>query len=314
MPVASADVWRILYAVSRYVFPLLAAVLVLSLLVYILSESRNRRERTRNLLGSGTVGELIVLSGSRNLDVNTWFPVPREGVLGAVRSCDLVIPCPGVRARHLDFSWEDGVGLLIRPHTGCEAFVNGIPVSCKTRAADMPLTHGSVLQVGSAILRLHLFAALDNTAAPVQPPVPDMVPPDSASVCFSAPPGTLESVNLVPPIASPGIAPPVTQPETAPSPVIFPVEMPSSELIPSDPVNKLPPVAQPGTALSPVIFPAKIPSSELVPSDPANIPTSFARPGASPSPMDQSPETALSETPPSPRPLRSDHWKEDLGE
>ena len=35
------------------------------------------------------MGELIVLSGGQDLDTNTWFPVPREGVLGSIRSCDL---------------------------------------------------------------------------------------------------------------------------------------------------------------------------------------------------------------------------------
>ena len=135
MPVASADVWKVLYTVSRYLFPVLAVSLVFLVLFFILSESRIRREKVHNLPGSGTVGELIVLSGSRDLDANTWFPVPREGVLGSVRSCDLVIPCPGVHTKHLDFSWEDGTGLLIRPRTGCEVQINGVPVTCRTHAA-----------------------------------------------------------------------------------------------------------------------------------------------------------------------------------
>ena len=169
MPVASVEVWRILYAVSRYLFPVLAAVTVFLVFLYMLTDSHARHDMVRSLPGSGTVGELVVLSGDRDLDTNTWFPVPREGVLGSVRSCDLVIPCPGVRPKHLDFSWRDGAGLLIRPRTGCEVLINGIPVDCRTNAAEIPLVHGSVLQVGSAVLRLHLFAALDNTAAPLQP-------------------------------------------------------------------------------------------------------------------------------------------------
>ena len=136
MPVASADVWKILYTVSRYLFPLLAVLLVFLILFYILSESRNRRERVRTRPGSGTVGELVVLSGGRDLDVNTWFPVPREGVLGSIRSCDLVIPCPGVRTKHLDFSWEDGTGLLIRPRTGWSTCF------CST-GRKRPITRGS---------------------------------------------------------------------------------------------------------------------------------------------------------------------------
>ena len=190
MPVASEDVWKILYSVSRYLFPLLAVSLFFLVLFYILSESRSRREKARGLPGTGTVGELVVLSGGDDLDVNTWFPVPREGVLGSVRSCDLVIPCPGVRTKHLDFFWEDGTGLLIRPRTGCEALVNGMSVTCRSRTADIPLTHGSVLQVGTAMLRLHLFAALDNTPAPVQP-APAEVPapaPGPSFVPFPGPP------------------------------------------------------------------------------------------------------------------------------
>ena len=201
MTAASPQVWDILYTVSRYLFPFLAVCLVLLVLLYILSESHARRDSVRSLPGAGTVGELIVLSGGRNLDVNTWFPVPREGVLGSVRSCDLVIPCPGVRSRHLDFSWEDGLGLLIRPCTGCEVQINGMAVDCRTNASAVPLTHGSVLQVGSAVLRLHLFAALDNTSAPVQPeavPIPDvpLQPPAPVSDhVFYSP----DSMQFVPP-------------------------------------------------------------------------------------------------------------------
>ena len=197
MPVVSADIWKILYTVSRYLFPVLAVSLVFLILLYILSESRIRREKLRTLPGSGTVGELVVLSGGRDLDANTWFPVPREGVLGSVRSCDLVIPCPGVRSKHLDFSWEDGKGMLIRPRTGCEVQINGTPVTCRTRVSDVPLTHGSVLQVGSAVLRLHLFAALDSSIVSVQSPQQDPALQGTAPVCAPFP---AASAAFVPPL------------------------------------------------------------------------------------------------------------------
>ena len=244
MPVISEEIWNILYTVSRYLFPLLALILVILILFYILSEGRLRREKVRGLPGCGTVGELIVLSGSRDLDINTWFPVPREGVLGSVRSCDLVIPCPGVHTKHLDFSWRDGLGLLIRPRTGCEVLVNGIPVTCRTNAADVPLQHGSVLQVGSAVLRLHLFAALDNTAAPDYTPVPgtlqpsaeDISPFPSAPACVPAPPGTFPAGQD--PVAQPAqisFMPAQPVPGTQPVPEPFPVperEEPSVPVLP----------------------------------------------------------------------------------
>lgn len=163
MPAASENVWNLLHTLARYLIPLLAFILVLAVLGFLLSEFRSRRERERSLPGFGTVGEMIVLSGGRHLDANTWFPVPREGVLGAIRSCDLVVPCAGVRARHLDFIWKDGTGLLIYPRSGCEVLIDGTPVSCRNGGVSVPMIHGSVLQVGEGVLRLHLFAALDHT-------------------------------------------------------------------------------------------------------------------------------------------------------
>lgn len=233
MPAASGDVYKILYSVGRYLLPILGLLLVLVVLAFVISEAHARRERVRGLPGSGTVGELIVLSGGRELDVNTWFPVPREGVLGSIRSCDLVIPCPGVRTKHLDFSWEDGIGLLIHPRTGCEAAVNGVPVTCRTNAAAVPLSHGGVLQVGSAVLRLHVFAALDTAAAAVMPqpseampagaemPVPPM-PASMPMPGFAPAPGVQEMPlqEMIPPQEVPlQESPPGVVPEEVPAPV-----------------------------------------------------------------------------------------------
>ena len=234
MPVVSGDIWKILYTVSRYLFPLLAVCLVFLVLFYILSESRNRREKVRGLPGSGTVGELIVLSGSRDLEANTWFPVPREGVLGSIRSCDLVIPCPGVHTRHLDFSWSDGLGLLLKPRTGCEVQVNGVPVTCRTRAADVPLTHGGILQVGSATLRLHLFAALDNTPASASPASAEMPPMTVPGfVPYPAQPGEPYSPVPVPPASMQTVPDPMIQSPDAPP-------LPAEDPLPPPAVSELP--------------------------------------------------------------------------
>ncbi len=281
MPVASADVWKVLYTVSRYLFPVLAVTLVFLVLFFILYESRIRREKVHNLPGSGTVGELIVLSGSRDLDANTWFPVPREGVLGSVRSCDLVIPCPGVHTKHLDFSWEDGTGLLIRPRTGCEVQINGVPVTCRTHAADVPLTHGAVLQVGSALLRLHLFAALDSTVSSFRP-LPEERPsfpgPSAAFV-----PDSAQSQYAVPPV-------PYDQ-----APVV------SEFMTPSVPYDRVPTVSECTQSESPFDPSATAPESSV--SDQNAAP-----------PLSQDSAASSEASPATVRRRRSDRWKEDLGE
>ena len=98
-----------------------------------------------------------------------------------------------LRQRRLE---KDGKGMLIRPRTGCEVQINGTSVTCRTRVSDVPLTHGSVLQVGSAVLRLHLFAALDSTIVSVQSPqqnpalqvtVPDCMPVPVPPAAFAPP-------------------------------------------------------------------------------------------------------------------------------
>ena len=243
MPVLPENIWNVLHTISRYLFPLLAVSLVFLVLIYILSESSVRRKKIRGLPGSGTIGELVVLSGGQDLDINTWFPVPREGVLGSIRSCDLVIPCPGVHNKHLDFSWQDGQGLLIRPRTGCEVLINGVPVNCRTNASAVPLTHGSVLQIGSAVLRLHLFAALDNTPAPVQGTIPG-IPGYSeipAAIPYNAP---VPSAQL-PPVQTP--FQPSFQQQPTDMPEAYPVAVlpDSSPQAPAEPVIPVPDIVPP---------------------------------------------------------------------
>ena len=178
----SPELINLIFQISRYLFAFLGFFAVLSALGWVHSEKKQRLDRLRSIPEAGKVGELVVLSGGDELPDQTWFPVTREGVLGSVRSCDLVVPCPGVKARHLDYVWEDGIGLMIRPRSGCEALVDGVLLNCRSDMRAYPLTHGSCLQVGNAVLRLQVLKALDHTYSPVvQPPVEEACIPDPAS-------------------------------------------------------------------------------------------------------------------------------------
>ena len=157
------EIYNTLFLASRWLFVFFALVLLFFAFSWLHSERKSFRERFKNLPGAGTVGEMTVISGGDELARDSWFPVPREGVLGALRSCDLVVPCNGVRSHHLDFSWQDGTGLLIRPRPGCEVLIDGVPVDRRGAADAAPMIHGSFLQIGDAVLRLQLFAALDHT-------------------------------------------------------------------------------------------------------------------------------------------------------
>ena len=241
------DLFQSLLTGSRWLFAFIALLLLFFAFSWLRAERKERRDKIKRLPGAGTVGELIVINGSDELSRDTWFPVPREGVLGSLRSCDLVVPCPGVCSRHLDFAWKDGVGLLIRPRSGCEALVDGVPVNARTAGESAALIHGSFLQVGSALLRLQLFSALDHTnrsfvsgpapaegtsVVPAVPPVPvneypQQFPlPDSPAAFLPeqpyppAVPLPLQSAGEIPAPAPEAVSPPAGMPlpqETLPS-------------------------------------------------------------------------------------------------
>ena len=257
----SRELFEVLSLAARWIFAFLALILALRALFALLAAGRDRRSTVKNLPGSGTVGELVVISGSPELQEETWLPVPREGVLGAVRTCDLVIPCPGVRKHHLDFSWQDGEGLLLRPRSGCEALVNGVKLDCRSDPRSAPLGHGAVLTVGSAVLRMMVFAALAPSA-------------DLQDAVQAQPQGVSEFIPGVPaPVPGPTVPPP--------QPVWFQPTV-------------MPPAQQPAM---PVQQPVQNPGIPPQPSPPVQAPQ-------------QEPPVSTS----SPKPRRSDRWKEDWSE
>ena len=171
----SEELYRVLALSARYLFVLLAVLIVIRAFLRMLSDRITRRAELRRLPNAGLMGEFIVISGFGELPEGQAIPVPREGILGSVRSADIFVPCPGVRRSHLFFSFERGRGLLVHPLSGSEALVNSVRVNCKSRPESTSLTHGSFLQVGSAVLRLRMFAGLDSAAGfdgIPQPPSP----------------------------------------------------------------------------------------------------------------------------------------------
>ena len=182
----SAELYEVLSLAARYLFALLGVVIVLRSYLWLLADRAEKHRRLRRLPDAGCIGEMVVCVGSPDLPEGTSLPVPWEGELGAVRSCDIVVPCEGVRKRHLRFSYENGVGLRILPESGCEAVVDQVTLNCRSGEKGVPMAHGSFLQVGQALLRLRIFAGLDSsggfdapagTEAAVSPGIPEGPPP-----------------------------------------------------------------------------------------------------------------------------------------
>lgn len=155
------DVYEVLSLGMRYWFILLGVLIVWRAFGWLRKDRREKHRRLRQLPDAGMIGELVVLVGSDELPEGTVIPVPREGVLGFLRTCDVVVPVPGVQDHHLDFSFRNGQGLLIQPWRGCTCQVDADEMDHRSKPRRYPMHHGSRLFVGDAVLRLRVFAGLD---------------------------------------------------------------------------------------------------------------------------------------------------------
>lgn len=155
-----AQAYEIVALGARYWFAFLGVVIVWRSFMWLRKDARQRRKRLRKLPDAGLVGEMVVLAGSDALPPGTVIPLPREGTIGSLRSCDVSIPCSGVASRHGDFRFEDGVGLIITPAPHLNVVVDGQEPAPEQR--EWLMHHGSRLVVGDALLRMRLFMGLET--------------------------------------------------------------------------------------------------------------------------------------------------------
>lgn len=177
-----SDIYEIISLAARYWFTFLGVLIVWRSFRWLRKDRRAKHRRLKQLPDAGMVGELVVLSGTRALPAGVALPLPREGVLGSLRTCDVTVPASGVAPRHLDFTFEDGWGLLIFPRNRCTVQVDGEELTASSRHKDFPMHHGSRLMVGDAVLRLRLFVGLETAqlVAVTQPEEPPEAPAEEA--------------------------------------------------------------------------------------------------------------------------------------
>lgn len=157
---ASLD-FMILSKLMSYVFTFLGVLIVWRTFSWLRKDRRQTHKRLKALPDAGTIGILTVLEGSDELEEGTLLPVPFEGVLGFVRTCDVVVPVDNVVSQHLDFTFRNGKGLYIYPRRGCPVTVDGVTIDSRADSHRYPMQHGSILCVGEAVLQLGVFAGLD---------------------------------------------------------------------------------------------------------------------------------------------------------
>lgn len=186
----SKELYTVVAGAMRYVFVLLGILIVLRAFLMLRRDRRVTDRTLRRLPDAGLIGEFEVLRGGDELEEGSVLPLPAEGTLGFYRSCDLTLPCPGVRKRHLDFMLDDRYGLLILPRGGCTVTVDGVQLNARSKPKAHPMLHGSTVEIGEALLRLRLFAGVcpEGGAAFAPDPEPAVSGPAPANA-VTAPAG-----------------------------------------------------------------------------------------------------------------------------
>ena len=134
----------------RYWFVLLLVATLARAVWLMWGERREYNRALKRLPDAGLVGEVVELNSGKSQ------PLPREGLIGSGRGCD--IRFPGLHRREMEFVFRPGLGLKLIPiHRNHQSILDGEPLN----KADSFALHGTVLQLRSLTLRFRLFAGLD---------------------------------------------------------------------------------------------------------------------------------------------------------
>lgn len=134
----------------RYLFAVLIALTLLRAAWLMHGDHREYKRMLRHLPDAGLIGEVVELQGLQSQ------PLPREGLIGSGRNCDIRLP--GIRRRELEFMFRPGLGVRLIPlHARQGALLDEEPLNKNAAYA----LHGTVLELRGKQLRFRLFAGLD---------------------------------------------------------------------------------------------------------------------------------------------------------
>ena len=152
----SRDLYEIIAMLMRYIFVIIGALILLRAYIWLRRDAKAYRKEMKALPDAGFVGEIVDLQTQKSQ------PLPREGIIGKGRNCDICLKYHGVKRCHALFSFEDGKGIKIMPRRRRSTRMEGVEVG----AAGYAL-HGTQMELGDAVIRIRLFAGL-NVPHPAQ--------------------------------------------------------------------------------------------------------------------------------------------------
>lgn len=144
-----SETYELISLGMRYWFVLLGVVIVLRAARWALQDHRTYMRTLRALPDAGLIGEIV------NLETGESQPLPREGVIGSGKACD--VRFVGLRRRELEYYFRDGIGVAVVPsHRRHQILLDGDAIHGRAYAL-----HGSRLSMPGYFLRMRLFAGLN---------------------------------------------------------------------------------------------------------------------------------------------------------
>jgi len=144
------EAYELLAMLMRYVFIALGGLILLRAGRQMIKDARAQKKELKKLPDAGRIGEVV------DLETGKHYPLPREGMMGSGKACDIRLRRRGVKRRHVMFEFAEGKGVRIKPCFGRKVCVEGVPIKATAYAL-----HGTRVTLSHANIRIRLFAGLN---------------------------------------------------------------------------------------------------------------------------------------------------------
>lgn len=170
----TSELYSVLAYGARYVFVALLALFLISSWFNLRRENSATKRARKTAPHVGTVGQLVVLEGAGVFARGDLIPIPPEGFIGAARICDVCVPLPDVKAKHIFYRFEEGSGLWCRP-IGRNSFELDDEIIVDRKGSY--ILHGSIIKIGAGLFQAAFLKSADvpdvAAASPFRP-LPDV--------------------------------------------------------------------------------------------------------------------------------------------
>lgn len=152
----SQELYSILALGARYWFLLLLLLIVWCAYVWFRKDMQAWKNYVKAVPSTGMAGEIVVLRGDEKLPTGKQFILPREGLIGRSRICDIQLPSNSISKRQLYFRLDENKGLYLKNLHKSPILLDGQPLSKKANASY--LFHGSKLEIGGYLLQFFFYS------------------------------------------------------------------------------------------------------------------------------------------------------------